>query len=220
MHTTTPLKPRLHPLLATAAIAVTAFSVAGLAALSGLLPMSRAATSAAAQPAAAVVPAPTFAATPPRSVARPATAAPRPAPRQVSHTESLPVQAAPQPPAICANCGTIESVREAASPGEANGLGAIVGGLLGGIVGNQIGKGGGNTVATVLGAAGGAYAGHQFEKSRNQALRYEIGVRMHDGSLRNFTEERMPSWRIGERVRVEHGTLLHDSGADQPRQAI
>lgn len=233
---TTTLKPRLHPLLATAALAVTAFSVAGLAALTGVLPMTRAATSTATSPAplvtaAAVPPAPTLPAAQPRPAPRVQVeeAQPQRAPvRRVSRSEPAVAEpaviaAAPAPavippaalpPAPCMSCGTIENVREVVQPGEANGLGAVVGGVLGGVLGKQVGKGGGNTIATVLGVAGGAYAGHQIEKSRNQATRYEIGVRMHDGTLRSVTEERMPAWRVGERVRIENGVLQYDNSGN------
>ena len=47
------------------------------------------------------------------------------------------------------------------------GAGTIAGAVVGGILGHQIGDGTGNTAATVLGAAGGAYAGHEPGK-RNQ----------------------------------------------------
>ena len=43
------------------------------------------------------------------------------------------------------------------------GAGAIVGAVVGGVLGNQVGKGDGKTAATVLGAAGGAYAGNEIQ---------------------------------------------------------
>ena len=48
--------------------------------------------------------------------------------------------------------------------GVGTGLGAVVGGLLG----NQVGGGRGKTLATVAGAVGGGYAGHQIEKSQQR----------------------------------------------------
>jgi len=59
-------------------------------------------------------------------------------------------------------------------------------GLLGGLVGHQIGQGRGNTAATIVGAAGGAYAGHQVEKNAKRTLHYDVTVRMDDGTLRTI----------------------------------
>ncbi|HEX5960822.1 MAG TPA: glycine zipper 2TM domain-containing protein [Rhodanobacteraceae bacterium] len=46
--------------------------------------------------------------------------------------------------------------------------GAVVGGLVGALAGSQIGGGKGKTLATVAGAAGGAYAGHEIQKSHQE----------------------------------------------------
>ena len=41
--------------------------------------------------------------------------------------------------------------------------GTVIGGVAGGVLGSQIGRGAGNTVATIAGAAGGAYVGNQLQ---------------------------------------------------------
>lgn len=46
--------------------------------------------------------------------------------------------------------------------------GAVIGGLVGGLLGHQIGGGRGRTLATVAGAAGGAFAGHEIQKNHQQ----------------------------------------------------
>jgi outer membrane lipoprotein SlyB len=71
-----------------------------------------------------------------------------------------------------------------------------------------MGNGRGNDAATVLGALGGAFAGHQIEKSRSRAVRYEIAVRMDDGSVQLLSSENAPAWRGGERVKVVNGTAM------------
>jgi outer membrane lipoprotein SlyB len=113
-----------------------------------------------------------------------------------------------QAPAICRDCGTIESVREIAKEGEGSGIGAVAGGVLGGVLGNQIGNGRGRDVATVAGAIGGAFAGHQIEKSQKKVVDYQITVRLEDGSSRVFHQDTAPAWRSGDRVRIENGTLM------------
>jgi outer membrane lipoprotein SlyB len=84
----------------------------------------------------------------------------------------------------------------------------VLGGVAGGLLGSQIGGGNGKKLAAVLGAAGGAYAGHQVEKSRKETKRYEISVRMEDGALRSVEEADAPVWRIGDRVKFDNGRLL------------
>ena len=46
--------------------------------------------------------------------------------------------------------------------------GTVLGGVAGGLLGSQIGGGSGKKVATVIGAAGGAYAGNQVQKGMQQ----------------------------------------------------
>jgi outer membrane lipoprotein SlyB len=202
-------KPRLHPLLATAAVSVTVFSLAGIAAINGWLPTSQA-ESLPAPAAAKVEPTPAVEQKPvappaaPKAVVKKA-AAPA-APVQVAQVAQAPAVAVPPPPA-CTSCGTIDNVREVSQPGEASGIGAVAGGVLGGILGNQIGGGTGKKIATVAGVAGGAYAGHQIEKSRNKTTRYEVDVRMQDGSVRTVAQDTAPAWRVGDKVRIDNGAL-------------
>lgn len=111
----------------------------------------------------------------------------------------------PPAPATCRECGTVESVREVAQQGQGTGLGAVAGGVLGGVLGHQVGSGRGNDLATVVGAVGGAVAGHQVEKSQRKTVRYEITVRMDDGTMQTISAESQPSWHGGERVKVANG---------------
>lgn len=55
--------------------------------------------------------------------------------------------------------------------------GAVVGGLVGALVGHQIGDGRGNTLATLAGAAGGAFAGHEIQKRHQQDNRTQMETR-------------------------------------------
>ena len=114
--------------------------------------------------------------------------------------------------AVCANCGVVESVatvqRQARVNGVGNteiGVGAIGGAVVGGLLGNQIGGGSGRTAATVLGAAGGAYAGHAIEKNTRKYTAYQMRVRMQDGSVR--TVEQSTAVAAGSRVVVEGGRV-------------
>ena len=141
-------------------------------------------------------------------------AARQPAPQPVQ-VQPAPVQqqvppatvAPAPPPPQCATCGTVDSIRITEKAGEGSAVGLIAGGLLGGLVGHQIGQGRGNTAATIVGAAGGAYAGHQVEKNAKRTLHYDVTVRMDDGTLRTIGYDVEPGFRSGDKVRFIDGRL-------------
>lgn len=87
------------------------------------------------------------------------------------------------------------------------GAGTIVGAVVGGVLGNQVGGGTGKTAATVLGAAGGAYAGHQIEKSNQtqQGNVYQLSVRLNNGSYQTLTQTTNNDIRVGDSVRIDNG---------------
>jgi len=118
-----------------------------------------------------------------------------------------PAPAVAQAPLACANCGTIENVREVKQAGDAKGIGAVAGGVGGAVIGKQFGKGNGSTALAVLGAVGGAFAGHQIEKQVRSTTAYEVTVRMEDGSTRTVQQATPPAWRMGERVRVNGDSI-------------
>ncbi|MES2242340.1 MAG: glycine zipper 2TM domain-containing protein [Pseudomonadota bacterium] len=140
----------------------------------------------------------------------------RPAPaKPVVQPRPAVVAQAPAPkPVVCADCGTVEAVTAVQRQGEVNGvavgnttvgLGTVAGGVVGGLLGNQVGGGSGKTAMTVLGAAGGAFAGNQIEKNMKKVTVYQVRVRMNDGSVR--TVEVSSSIPVGSRVIVEGNNL-------------
>lgn len=127
-------------------------------------------------------------------------------------------QAVPQPQvsrvAACATCGTVESSVAVQRQGKVNGvdvgnttigIGTVAGGVLGGVLGNQVGGGNGKTALTVLGAAGGAYAGNTVEKNMKKVTVYQMRVRMDNGSVR--TIEQSSPVAAGSSVVVEGNSL-------------
>lgn len=59
---------------------------------------------------------------------------------------------------------TVTEVQPQAQESDSGNVGgALIGGVLGGLAGHQVGKGKGNTAMTILGAAGGAYAGAKIQ---------------------------------------------------------
>jgi len=108
----------------------------------------------------------------------------------------------------CLNCGVIESIKLVELKGEGTGVGAVTGGVVGAVVGNEIGAGRGKTLATVAGAAGGAYAGHEIEKNLNKSTYFRVTVRMNNGSVRTLTQKTDPGFKTGDSVKIENGTLV------------
>jgi outer membrane lipoprotein SlyB len=142
----------------------------------------------------------------PRPVHRNVARAPAPA-EPVQPQVQAPVAQAPavQPAPVCHSCGVVESVQTVRQEGPAQGIGAVAGGVLGGVLGNQVGGGTGRKVATVLGAVGGGFAGHEIEKRVRSETVYEVRVRMEDGSVRRFSQPQPIA--TGTRVVEEGGRL-------------
>lgn len=124
------------------------------------------------------------------------------------------VVAKSSPATVCADCGTVQSVSAVQRQGQVNGvpvgnttigLGTVAGGVIGGLLGNQVGNGNGKTAATVVGAAGGAYAGNVVEKNMKKVTVYDVRVRMDDGTIRNLDiSSDVP---VGSKVIVEGKNL-------------
>ena len=223
MNNPTPLPaPRMHPALLAAALSVSAFALAGIGVLTGVIPFSPHAAEAPAVQAQAP------AATAPASVPNAAPVAPAHAASTAHRTSTHQAKTAQQSgsdieviradsshnvrtsatePAVCKDCGVIESVREIAKEGEASGLGAVAGSVVGGILGNQVGAGHGRDAMTVIGAIGGAVAGHQIEKSQHKKVEYEIIVRFDDGTSSVMTQDTPPVWHQGDHVKVVGGVI-------------
>ncbi len=144
--------------------------------------------------------------------------APTPQAAKPHTTQPWPLQR-PRPRAnVRAACGTVEAVTPVQRQGKVNGvdvgnttigLGTVAGGVAGGLLGNQVGGGNGKTAMTVLGVAGGAFAGNQIEKNMKKVTVYEVRVRMDDGTVRNM--ELSSAVAVGSKVIVEakppHGCL-------------
>jgi outer membrane lipoprotein SlyB len=110
------------------------------------------------------------------------------------------------------DCGKISAIKEETREGKASGVGAVAGGVAGGLIGSQIGQGTGNTIATIGGVAGGAYAGHQVEKHMKKKKVHIVVVKMDDGKSRTFEYSEKPAFAGGDRVQVVGGKLQRYTG--------
>ncbi len=219
-----PQRGRIHPLVAGAAVAVILASATGIAAITGILPMSRATTAPSAQAAPVVgqiAGAPV--ASPQPNTQQRVTREEAPVQPRVHHHPSAPVEQAPRyankdtyqnsarlaprPIAVDPNAGEVVAINAVQAPEPTTGLGAVGGAVAGGLLGNQVGGGRGRVLATIAGAVGGGFAGNGIEHVVRKATSYEVQVRMQDGSYRNFTYSTQPPVQVGERVRVSGDSL-------------
>jgi len=177
----------LYPVMLIAAVVLIVFSVVGIATMMGWMPNVLSGNEPGAYPATASDTAP---------AAKTAASRPR-------ITSSA--------PASCRDCGVVESINAVEVKGEGSGAGAIGGAVVGGILGHQVGSGRGRTAATVVGAGAGAYAGNEIEKNAKKSTRYQVRVRMNDGSYRTFHENAQPALAIGQKVRVTEQGIVSAS---------
>jgi outer membrane lipoprotein SlyB len=129
-------------------------------------------------------------------------------------------QAVNYPPAnVCATCGSVESVTAVQRPSKPSpiSVGSVAGGVIGAALGSQVGHGNGRTLATVLGAVGGGFAGHAIEGQVRKETVYQVGVRMQDGSRRTIESATAPS--VGSRVTVDGNGLQGQSSSYEQRAA-
>jgi len=113
--------------------------------------------------------------------------------------------AAPAPVAKCTDCGVVQSVWFTEEKGKTSGVGMVAGGVLGGVLGHQIGGGTGKTVATIAGAAGGAYVGNKVEQNRNTKGMWNVSIKMDGGQQRTFVYTNQPTVQQGDRVKLLDG---------------
>ncbi|MFV8598096.1 glycine zipper 2TM domain-containing protein [Ralstonia pseudosolanacearum] len=224
-----PQSRRMHPLAAGAAVAVIIASLTAVAAMTGVLPTSKA-TQGSTNPnvaaQASIVPSASapLALASPGQTAAPNQAAPaypaqpnamrhavhHPAPSYAEHNPSSNADYAQTQPRPAANpyAGQVTAITPVATQqGNETGLGMIGGAVVGGLLGNQVGKGNGRTLATVAGAVGGGYAGHEAENYYHRDTSYNVSVRMDNGATRTFTYKAAPGFQVGDRVHVENGSL-------------
>lgn len=214
-------RSRIHPLIAAAAVAVILVSGVGVAAMTGILPTSKAVPAAVTPPALLdtqpndslnglkpSVPPQAPSATPARPVTRPHHVSP--AGQNTASNETRRAPAGPAyaaAPAVDPYAGQVVSVNTVKTAEPTTGLGALGGAVIGGLAGTQIGNGRGRTAATIVGALGGGLAGNTVEHAVHKATTYDVQVRMEDGSYRNFSYQTDPGLQAGQRVHVSGDSL-------------
>jgi len=202
---------RTNPVVVIAAIAVIIFSAVGVGVMTGVIPSSFSKSSD--EQVLSKADAPKVETASPAAPARKTTGS-APAAHKKEQAADSTRRSADEParvasaPRVCNNCGRIEAVNAIEQKGEGSGLGAVAGGVIGGVLGNQVGGGTGRTVATVVGVGAGALAGNEVEKRVKKTVRYDMVVRLEDGTSRTFSYQTEPAFRTGDRVRIVEGAIV------------
>jgi outer membrane lipoprotein SlyB len=127
------------------------------------------------------------------------------------HDKALAQAKAPHKPAsACHDCGRVTSVSVRDKDGEGGAVGLIAGGVAGALLGNQVGSGHGRQLATVAGAAGGAYAGKKIEGKAKSTKEWTVHVKYDNGQQASFNYDHDPKMHNGDRVRKSNGTLVRN----------
>jgi outer membrane lipoprotein SlyB len=109
--------------------------------------------------------------------------------------------------ATCADCGQVVSVTTGTKEGKGGPIGIIGGGVAGAVLGRQVGGGTGKDVATIAGAAGGAYAGHKIEEKLRSTKFWSVKVRLDSGEERTIEFDHDPGFAKGNLVKVSGGKV-------------
>lgn len=110
--------------------------------------------------------------------------------------------------ATCPDCGKVVSVNLEERQGEGSAVGLIAGGVVGGLLGNQVGGGRGKDLATIAGAAGGAYAGREVEKRVNTHKVWVVRVSFPGGVATSYEFAQDPGFKAGDSVRKSDKTIV------------
>lgn len=118
------------------------------------------------------------------------------------------LSAANKSAASCAGCGKVSAVQMTEKDGKGGAVGLIGGGVAGALLGHQVGKGTGKDLATIAGAAGGAYAGHKIEGKMNKIKTWAVTVRFDNGEERVFNFDHDPGMSPGDPVKTAGDSIL------------
>lgn len=118
---------------------------------------------------------------------------------------------ATQPAATdCATCGRVSSVSVSDKPGDSNAVGMIAGGVAGAVLGHQVGGGFGKDLATIAGAAGGAYAGKKVQENMNAKKIWTVHVSYADGHSAKFDFAADPGFKAGDAVKNAGNSIVRN----------
>ena len=125
-------------------------------------------------------------------------------------TTSTATPSKPTTPVACADCGKVVAVSVTEKEGEGGAMGMIAGGVVGGLLGNQVGGGVGKDLATIAGAAGGAYAGKVIEGKAKTHKLWHVTVQYANASKNTFEFDKDPGFAVGDAVKNSGASIVRN----------
>lgn len=110
----------------------------------------------------------------------------------------------------CADCGRVTAVHLVDKEGDSNAVGLIAGGVAGAVLGRQVGGGFGKDLATIAGAAGGAYAGKRIQENMNTSQVWQVSMSYTNGGSATFDFAQDPGLKVGDSVKKSGNTLVRN----------
>jgi len=110
----------------------------------------------------------------------------------------------------CADCGHVTAVHLVDKEGDSNAVGLIAGGVAGAVLGRQVGGGFGKDLATIAGAAGGAYAGKKIQENMNASKVWQVSVSYTNGGSAKFDFAQDPGLKVGDSVKKSGNTFVRN----------
>jgi uncharacterized protein YcfJ len=102
-------------------------------------------------------------------------------------------------------CQDVHVQRQAPTSDPNRVTGTVIGGVAGGLLGSAVGGGTGRTVATIAGAAGGAYVGNQVQK--NQQQKNVVTATERRCKTVNDTTQKLIGYDVTYRLEGKEGVL-------------
>lgn len=130
------------------------------------------------------------------------------APATQASTGAVPAPAASPAEPACTDCGRVMAVSVTQKAGDASAVGVIAGGAIGAVLGNQVGGGFGKDLATLAGAAGGAYAGKVIEEKMKTHTVWTVTVHYANDSKSAYEFTSDPGFQVGDWVRNSGNTIV------------
>lgn len=108
----------------------------------------------------------------------------------------------------CADCGQVTAIHLIDKEGDSNAVGLIAGGVAGAVLGRQVGGGLGKDLATLAGAAGGAYAGKKVQENMNASQVWQVSVSYANGGSAKFDFAQDPGLKVGDNVKKSGNSVV------------
>ena len=118
----------------------------------------------------------------------------------IATAQALPVPPPPKP--LCTDCAVVESMRSVKAPPRGGWAGAVTGAIAGAIIATESAAPRDRPWTRWLGALGGGLVGREIERQATRRERFEVVLRLPDGSALTRSYDSAPAFKTGDTVSV------------------